>query len=279
MQSRHLCVKLADFCVEILMSRVLQSAVLLKDGFSHSFNGDPMRRLLAAWRPVIILVATAASQDAAQAPIQLPPDSFPTLLVRKVAPHYPSLARQARIQGTVVLSIVINKDGEVRDVKLVSGHPMLSAAAIEAVKQWRYRPYISDDKPAEVETVVRVGFRMADGPEISTPGRSQQRSAPREGIPQLARVSAGIVQGLLEHKVDPEYPAEAQEKHVEGTVVLNVDIDDEGNVGRVELVSGHSMLAPSAMDAVLEWRYRPFVLNGAAVPVETTIEVKFALAE
>jgi protein TonB len=87
------------------------------------------------------------------------------------------------------------------------------------------------------------------------------------------------MQGLLEHKVEPEYPADAKEKHVEGTVLLNVDIDDEGNVGRVELVSGHPMLAPAAMDAVLEWKYRPFVLNGAAVPVETTVEVKFALAE
>jgi hypothetical protein len=62
-------------------------------------------------------------------------------------------------------------------------------------------------------------------------------------------------------------------------VVLNVNIDDEGNVGRVELVRGRPMLAPAAMDAVLERKYRPFVLNGVAVPVETTVEVKFALEE
>jgi protein TonB len=98
------------------------------------------------------------------------------------------------------------------------------------------------------------------------------------GAPQLVRVSERIMQGLLEHKVDPEYSADAKEKHVEGTVVLNVDIDDEGNVGRVELISGNPMLAPAAMDAVLEWTYRPFVLNGVAVPVETTVQVQFALA-
>jgi TonB family protein len=85
------------------------------------------------------------------------------------------------------------------------------------------------------------------------------------------------MQGLLEHKVDPEYPADAKEKHIEGAVLLNVNIDDEGNVGRVELVSGHPILAPAAMDAVLEWKYRPFVLNGVAAPVETTVAVKFAL--
>jgi len=237
-----------------------------------------MKHFLAAGSAVLIFVALAASQDAPQAPIQVPQDSTPTLLVRKVAPVYPPLARQARIQGTVVLSIVISKDGEVHDTKVVSGHPMLAPAAIEAVKQWRYRPYISDDKPVEVETIVRVSFKMADGPEIDAPRRLQQSSAPPEGIPQLVRVAAGIMQGLLEHKVDPEYPADAKEKHVEGTVVLNVDIDDEGNVARVELMSGHPQLAPAAMDAVLQWRYRPFVLNGEAVAVETTVEVKFALA-
>ena len=237
-----------------------------------------MKQLFAAGSALMIFVALAVSQDAPQAPIQVPPNSSPALLVRKVAPVYPPLARQARIQGTVVLSIVISKDGEVRDTKLVSGHPMLSPAAIEAVKQWRYKPYISDDKPVEVETIVRVGFRMADGPEVRGPGGAQQGSAPREGVPQLVRVAAGIMQGLLEHKVDPEYPADAKEKHIEGTVLLNVDIDDEGNVGRVELVNGHPMLAPAAMDAVLQWRYRPFVLNGEAVAVETTVEVKFALA-
>lgn len=237
-----------------------------------------MKQFFAGFSALMIFVVLAASQDAAQAPIQVPPNSVPTFLVRKVAPVYPPLARQARIQGTVVLRIVIDKEGAVRDPQIVSGHPMLSPAAIEAVKQWRYGRNISDDKPVEVETVVRVSFKMADGPEIDAPRRLQQDSARTEGIPQLVRVAAGIMQGLLAHKVDPEYPAEAKEKHIEGTVLLNVDIDNEGNVGRVELVSGHPMLAPAAMDAILEWKYRPFVLNGAPTAVETTVQVKFALA-
>jgi TonB family protein len=237
-----------------------------------------MKQFFAGFSALMIFVVSAASQDAAQAPIQVPPNSVPTFLVRKVAPVYPPLARQARIQGTVVLRIAIDKEGAVRDPQIVSGHPMLSPAAIEAVKQWRYGWNISDDKPVEVETVVRVSFRMADGPEVHTALRSEQGSVPRERVPQLVRVSSGIMQGLLEHKVDPEYPADAKEKHIEGTVLLNVDIDNEGSVGRVELVSGHPMLAPAAMDAVLEWKYRPFVLNRAPTAVETTVQVKFALA-
>jgi TonB family protein len=237
-----------------------------------------MKQFFAGFSALMIFVVSAASQDAAQAPIQVPPNSVPTFLVRKVTPVYPPLARQARIQGTVVLRIAIDKEGAVRDPQIVSGHPMLSPAAIEAVKQWRYGWNISDDKPVEVETVVRVSFRMADGPEVHTALRSEQGSVPRERVPQLVRVSSGIMQGLLEHKVNPEYPADAKEKHIEGTVLLNVDIDNEGSVGRVELVSGHPMLAPAAMDAVLEWKYRPFVLNRAPTAVETTVQVKFALA-
>jgi len=232
-----------------------------------------MMRLFAAFSALMIFVALAASQDPPQAPIQVPPDSIPTFLVRKVAPVYPPLARQARIQGTVVLRIVIDKEGTVRDPQVVSGHPMLSPAAIEAVKQWRYGRYIADDKPVEVETIVRVGFKLADGPEISGP-----RASPQISPQGLVRVAAGVMDGLLNHKVDPEYPADAKEKHIEGTVVLNVDVDSEGDVARVELVSGHPMLAPAAMDAVLQWKYRPFVLNGEAVAVETTVQVKFALA-
>lgn len=237
-----------------------------------------MIRVLATCILGVCCASLALSQETSSVPIQVPPGAVPALLVRKVAPLYPPLARQARIQGTVVLSIVINKDGEVRDTRLVSGHPMLAPAAIEAVKQWRYKPYVSEDQPVEVETVVRVKFKLADEPEGGSPREPEQGSAPRPGV-KMVRVSSGVMQGLLEHAVNPEYPADAKEKHIEGTVLLNVDIDDEGNVMRAELVSGHPQLAPAALDAVLEWKYRPFVLNGEAVPVETTVEVKFALAE
>src|ERR1700758_87677 len=64
------------------------------------------------------------------------------MLVRKVNPVYPPLARQARIQGQVVLQAQISKTGDIENLQLVSGHPMLAPAAIEAVKQWKYKPYL-----------------------------------------------------------------------------------------------------------------------------------------
>jgi periplasmic protein TonB len=85
------------------------------------------------------------------------------LLVKKVQPAYPPLARQARIQGTVVLQAEISKDGTIENLRLISGHPMLAPAAIEAVKQWRYRPYMLNGEPVAVETTVMVNFTLSGG--------------------------------------------------------------------------------------------------------------------
>ena len=85
------------------------------------------------------------------------------LLVRKVNPTYPPLARQARIQGTVILQAEISKTGDIQNLRLISGHPMLAPAAIEAVKQWKYKPYLLNGEPVEVETTVQVNFTLSGG--------------------------------------------------------------------------------------------------------------------
>jgi protein TonB len=85
------------------------------------------------------------------------------LLLRKIQPNYPPLARQARIQGSVLLQAEISKDGSIQNLRLISGHPMLAPAAIEAVKQWKYKPYILNGEPVEVETQITVNFTLAGG--------------------------------------------------------------------------------------------------------------------
>jgi protein TonB len=80
------------------------------------------------------------------------------LLLAKIEPKYPPLARAARIQGDVILNAIISKTGNVENLTLVSGHPMLVPAAFDAVRQWRYRPYLLDGEPVEVETTVTLTF-------------------------------------------------------------------------------------------------------------------------
>jgi protein TonB len=83
------------------------------------------------------------------------------LLVHQVKPAYPQLAMRARIQGTVVLQAVIAKDGTVQDLRVVSGHPLLAPAAMDAVKLWRYKPYLLNDQPVEADTQINVNFALA----------------------------------------------------------------------------------------------------------------------
>ena len=83
-------------------------------------------------------------------------------LVRRVQPVYPPLARTARIQGPVVVYAMINRAGTMDNVRAISGHPMLVPAAVEAVSQWRYRPYVLNGEPNEVETQITVNFYLGN---------------------------------------------------------------------------------------------------------------------
>ena len=79
-----------------------------------------------------------------------------------VTPLYPDIAKRARIQGVVVLQAVISKQGVIENLRVVSGHPMLTQAALDAVRQWRYRPYLLSGEPVEVETQITVNFNLAN---------------------------------------------------------------------------------------------------------------------
>ena len=84
-------------------------------------------------------------------------------LIYKPQPLYPPLARAARIQGPVVLRAIISKTGTIENLQVLSGHPMLVRAAIDAVRVWRYRPYVLNGDPVEVETQVTVNFVLSGG--------------------------------------------------------------------------------------------------------------------
>ena len=84
-------------------------------------------------------------------------------LIQKIQPQYPAIAKTARIQGTVVLEATISKSGTIEGLKAVSGPPMLYQAAIDAVRQWRYKPYMLNGEPVEVGTTINVVFTLNGG--------------------------------------------------------------------------------------------------------------------
>jgi len=109
--------------------------------------------------------APVLAKASAPAPkrIRVPAHIAEVNLVHDVAPTYPPEAGRARIEGAVVLLAVIGKDGTVRDVEVKSGLPVLAQAAIEAVKQWRYRPYLVNGEPVEVDSQITISFTLSRG--------------------------------------------------------------------------------------------------------------------
>jgi len=113
--------------------------------------------------------------------------------------------------------------------------------------------------------IISSGSSPAVAPTLSKPAPTVQR----------VRVSAGVTDGLLIHRVEPTYPPLAQQARIEGAVVLTALIDKGGNVQRLNVVSGHPLLVPAAIAAVKQWRYKPLLVNGQPIEVETTVTVNF----
>ncbi len=99
---------------------------------------------------------------AAHASVHASKEEMTALVLKKIPPEYPEAAKKAHIQGQVILKAIIGKSGDVENLQIVSGHPQLAPAAIEAVKQWKYRPYLQQGQPVEVETEVTVNFTLAN---------------------------------------------------------------------------------------------------------------------
>jgi periplasmic protein TonB len=163
---------------------------------------------------------------------------------------------------------------------------MLGAGlTLAAQQQPESKGVASDIAPPGLPSVTSIVEAGAGG----TPGgltdgtigwiiNSAQVVKPRIAAPQRVRVAQGITQGLLVSRVDPEYPPEARRGRIEGTVVLHAIISKTGDIDSVEVVSGHPALAPAAIEAVKQWKYKPYLLNGKPVAVDTQILVNFTLS-
>lgn len=394
--------------------------------------------------------ATAAGA-ATSSPVRVAENVSSTMVISKTPMQYPDAARQAGVQGTVVLKILVDPAGKVTEVLAISGEPTLAHAAIDAVKQWRYKPYIVNGAPVEMETQLsvkfslkqaedttpslgtfrdgtysnpyfgfeyplsqewvretevmekrlsagkrstgaylllaavhipegkagdadssfvlwalnsdhrscqqylssladtlrsrkeakqlgsvisvkmggldfeRANFEYAESPSdhtllctqskdyllqwdtaglswsavdyavstlknisafqpqgvaSATPSSQPPSSggtAPNHGQPLRVRVSQGVTQGRRIKAVQPVYPEAAKYQRISGQVVLGIVIDKNGNVTDLQVLDGPNELVASAVKAVRQWKYQPYVLKGQPVEVSTTITVNYTM--
>jgi periplasmic protein TonB len=105
-------------------------------------------------------MGTAPPPPRPKGPVRVGGNVQAARIVNRVQPVYPPLARQTRISGTVRLHAIISKDGTIQQLEVMSGHPLLQQAALDAVRQWRYQPTLLNGEPVEVDTTIDVIFSL-----------------------------------------------------------------------------------------------------------------------
>jgi TonB family protein len=223
------------------------------------------------------LIAQHATQSA---PVRVSSGVMAGLAIRTVEPVFPREAIDARVNGAVVCSVVIGKDGKVRDATVISGPEMLRKNYLEAIRQWEYRPYVLNGQPVEVITQITLTIQMGapsspDATAVVAPGNVEvpPPALPAALPPGHVRVSSGVMAGQKLSGGMPNFCLIAGQERVNGTVSLHVVVDRTGSVSEAHVISGAAVLRQAATEAVRGWMFKPYPLNGDPVEVETTVTI------
>jgi TonB family protein len=138
---------------------------------------------------------------------------------------------------------------------------------------------LAQNEPAKSDQAVKPeptpqAEQQAKPDEAAKPEQTppQAEQAPK---PLRLRISSSVAEGLKIKDKSPRYPDEARQERIQGDVLLQVVIDTQGNIVKIKVVQGDSVLVAAALDAVKQWKYKPYILNGNPVEVETTIRIQF----
>src|SRR5258708_3033198 len=241
----------------------------------------------------------AQAQSASQTPTQPQPSPEPAAsplpavpsvladsrqldVVYSPQPDYPLEAAAKRLQGKVWIRVHTSESGDVASTEIMSGDPLLAKAAESAMRLWKFKPFIKDGKPVRVSKEIPYEFvlRGKAGDACATVEAVERMNVARhqEQVQQgVQGITQGVMEGSLIHRVSPEYPMIARAKHVQGTVILQATIGKDGYIHDLKPLCGPPELIPSSVDAVKQWRYRPYLLQGNPTDVETTIKVQFRM--
>ncbi len=184
----------------------------------------------------------------------------PPKLLKKVDPVYPEEARRAKQSDNVILNVRTDKSGSIERIMVLKGkYKILNVAAIEAVKQWKYQPYLVDGDPKPVVFSVSVRFRLNGD--------------------QSDSIEAGgeVVPPKLIKKVNPVYPEDAKKAKLQGSVILYITTDEKGKVAEVEVLKSISGLDQAAIDAVKQWVYEPYFHEEKPKSVSFAVTIQFKL--
>ena len=208
-------------------------------------------------------------------------------VLHRVAPEYSETARKAGIQGTVLLAVEVWEDGLARNIHVLRSLGFgLDEKAIEAVEKWKFAPGEKDGKPVRVVARIQVSFRLLDTapdpPEVSSASReapSEARAGPDSvsgsGGPRLA---GGVSSPRVLHRVEPEYSDDARWVKYEGTVLLGIEVWEDGLAHNIRVLRSLGLgLDERAIEAIKMWKFVPGRKDGKPVRVAAQIQVSFRL--
>jgi len=180
-------------------------------------------------------------------------------LIKKVAPKYPEEAVKDLVQGLVLVSALTDMEGNVVEAKAIKGPEPLRGAAAAAVLQWKYEPFIIEGKKESVKFTVVMRFNL-----------DKKKGVKKEPV----SVSAKERPELLK-KVVPKYPKAALKDRIMGKVVAEVITGADGSVNDVKIVDGIPLLNDAAIEALYQWKFKPFIKDGVPIPIRFTVIVDF----
>lgn len=247
----------------------------------------------------VIVLAPAGAMAQSPSPVRVGGNVQAPQRVKYVAPVYPELAKNARVGGIVIAEAVVGTDGRVSNVQVLKSIPLLDQAAIDAISQWAYTPTTLNGTPVPVIMTVTVNFTPDATAKPSTPEMTQemrvemlraqladaearlaamkQQAPPVVNGVQALRIGGDVKAPERVKYVPPVYPQDAQDAKVSGIVIIEALVDEQGYVSSAKVLKSVALLDQTALDAVMQWKYAPTMLNGVAVPVIMTVTVNFTL--
>ncbi|MDX1439076.1 MAG: energy transducer TonB [Rubricoccaceae bacterium] len=185
--------------------------------------------------------------------------------------EYPESARDAHVEGRVLVQFVVDEEGAIVEPSVLQGvHPDLDAAALAALDEVRFTPGMHEGHPAKVRMILPINFALPPGFDTD---ETNYEAADVEQMPEIVGGMGSLIENI-------RYPQEAEQEGIQGRVVVSFVVDQHGQVQHTEVIeSAHPLLDVAAVEAIEKTSFTPGLKDGEAVAVQMAVPITFSLPE
>ena len=239
---------------------------------TYSYN----QPLPAPTKPTLQSVSYRPSTSAQQStptpdPVHVAAGVMAGTKISGINPIYPPEAKANRTQGAVVIEVVIGRDGTIQTINSVTGPELLQESALEAVRQWTYKPYLLNGEPVEVQSTITVNYSLG----ASNPNSDNQNDETSAITPK--RIGGSVSAPRVIYQVEPEFTVQARAAKASGNVLVHLWVNEQGMPTHVYVIHGVGKGLDEKAEAVKQYRFTPAMEDGKPVTVALTIGVNFQI--